>query len=208
MSNKKKLYFITLFQQKSFNNFNYNNILKNLEHLFPIKNNIISVTYKYNKLFSSKIFNYRQLAFSESSESICNCHNIHFSKFINNFHGHVLMGNLNIIKNDNIGFVMGFGTKFRLNTYVKYKNVLCQFEKDLNNFILKTAYKYNIPFEAFTEWKYNFFKSFKSFCKKNLNNKEDDYQTLDKTDIEYINSLKKFLVFVPIDKVANNFAIL
>ena len=94
---------------------------------------------------------------------------------------------------------MGFGTKFRLNTYVKCKDVLCQFDKDLNNFILKTAYKYNIPFKAFPEWKClkwyflngYFFKSFKSFCKKKLNNKEDNYQTLDKTDIEYTNSLKK-----------------
>ena len=79
------------------------------------------MAYKYNRPFNSKIFKYRQLAFSDISGNFCNYQIAYFSNFINKFYGYILTGDLNIVENKNVLFIMSFGTNFHLNSYLKSK---------------------------------------------------------------------------------------
>lgn len=56
------IYFISNFQQNSFNSLNINNIFKTHKQLFPIKGISIINSFKYNKSFSKLLFNYSEVA--------------------------------------------------------------------------------------------------------------------------------------------------
>lgn len=58
------IYFKMLFQQRSFDQFNFNRIFNKLSYLFPIYNCSVSVAFNYKLPISNRLFNYRQFAFS------------------------------------------------------------------------------------------------------------------------------------------------
>lgn len=62
----KKIFFTVHYQQKSFDRLNLNDIFKNFAFSFPISNCHIIPSFKYNKPFSKKVFNYRQLALNDN----------------------------------------------------------------------------------------------------------------------------------------------
>lgn len=69
----------------------------------------ISVSYDCCIPLRTKIFNYRQTAFSDSNVSlICLCNDIEYTDFVDNFYGHVVTGDLNIIKNKKCKIVNEF----------------------------------------------------------------------------------------------------
>lgn len=60
------IYFKVKFQQKSFDNLNFNKIFKDIYNLFPIKKSKISIAYFYNNPLSTKICNYKEVAFANN----------------------------------------------------------------------------------------------------------------------------------------------
>lgn len=56
--------------------------------------------------------------------------------------GHIVTGDLDIINNSRVKYLMSFGTKFRLNKFIKIKTAIENFHRDLNDFTLKTALIY------------------------------------------------------------------
>lgn len=122
-------------------------------------------------------------------------------------HGHIITGNLEIITNKNVKFLMKFGTKFRLNQKISFKKALFNFNNDINTFIKKVSYCYNYPLEAFLEWKSVFIEEFKNFLSNHLNNSNYVYHSLDKEDLKFIKDFQANFVIVPVDKSSNNYAI-
>lgn len=57
-----KLFFVFLYQQKSFDFLNFNNAIYNFKHLFPVKNVRVIPTFRYTRTFGSFLFNYKQVA--------------------------------------------------------------------------------------------------------------------------------------------------
>lgn len=207
LGNKSVSYFTVSFLQKSYENLKLNKCFSNASCYFPIKNSQVSVAFKYINPFSSKLFNYRQTAFSVTDDSVtCCCSNDEYIKYVDEFYGHVITGNLDILKNKNVRYLMKFGTKFRLNSKLNYKHAADIFRDNVHSFIKKMGYKYSLPFVSFDEWKFNILKYFNDFLHNNLNNDTYKYQSLNREDFKFIGNLQKIFVIVPVDKAANNYA--
>lgn len=75
------------------------------------------------------IRNYRSLVFSNKIPDLCKC-KIDFVDFIDVFQKHVVAGDLNIIRNKKLHFMIGLGTKFRLNQKINKNTAIQVFKKD------------------------------------------------------------------------------
>lgn len=64
--NKEMVYFTLLYQQKSFDEFNLGQIIKNLNPFFPIKDINISPAYRYTTPLSKLIYNYREITYLDN----------------------------------------------------------------------------------------------------------------------------------------------
>ena len=98
--------------------------------------------------------------------------------------------------------IMSKGTKHRLiisNNNFKIKNSI---KKDIQNFLYNIAIKYNLPIEAFNEYKHKVLNYI-----FNLNFKTE-YSTFYKDIKKQITELKDKFVIVYVDKVPGNFAII
>lgn len=120
---------------------------------FSIKNSGISLIYKYALPFRKNItiidfFLYMGDLVSWISSDII------YNGYVNTFHGHVVTSDINIIKNNILRFLMGYGTEFKTNRLFKKIFSYDSFLNNLNKFILILSYKYTILSLAFAEWKY------------------------------------------------------
>ena len=57
---------------------------------------------------------------------------------------------------------MNLGFKYRLDFNYNRNKILKPFEENIDNFILKLAYKYDWPIKGFFDWKSEIIKAFKS----------------------------------------------
>lgn len=202
------LYFTIDFQQKSFSNLNISKILHDNLNIFPIKNCKIIPSFKYCRTLGSILFNYRNTVLDAEDCNSCNCCNFVNTPFFDDYHKHIITGNLNFIDNDRIRVIMSYGSKFRLNKKIKYNNALQTFCKNLNCFILKLSYKFVLPLEFFSDWKIVVLNDFKVFLKEALNSNHYTYYNFSSIDKDYIRDLHSKYVICPVDKAANNFAII
>lgn len=103
---------------------------------------------------------------------------------------------------------MKYGTKFRLNRKINSKKAYDIYKSDLNIFINKISYKYNTPIQLFFEWRDAILFEFKLFVGKYLNSSMHTYHKFSFALKKQVDNLKLQYVFCPVDKAANNFAII
>lgn len=202
------VYFVLTFQQKSFGHLQFAKVFNKFSNIFPVNNIHISISFKYNKPFSSVVYNYRQIVDSANDNFECACNNSLYSRFIDLNHGHVITGDLSIIGNINIRTVLGFGTKFRINKKLSKKYVRLKFIEELDCFVLNFSYNYNTPPQAFAEWRSCILNYFDSFCSVYLNSNDFEYNVIDKKDFEFLDEFKKYFVISSVDKASTNYAII
>lgn len=197
--------------QRIFNNTEIRKYLRNnLQNTQPPRARII---YKYNTTFSTLLFNYnkvlQKLTYNDMLEIInnpckCNKNDIYYYKPL----GHVLTGDVNIIRNDKIRKLMDYGCKYRMTerTYSKeIKNEIIKGQKDYIN-ILTKKYKLN------NNHANNLGKIFKKLNKEKiipkLHNINKYAIELNRDDYNYIKQLKNRYVITPLDKANNNYGII
>ena len=114
------------------------------------------IVYKYTKPVRNKIVNYRQTVQSAvydewtTNEGRCDCHN---SPFKDEYHGHVITGNLDIVQNRKLRILFSKGTNYREPKTINWRNNKKEILNSLSNYINTQCEKSGMPIAIFSEWK-------------------------------------------------------
>lgn len=182
---------------------------KNQEFVPELKDNIISIAYRYQKTLRSWICNYNYYGHNidKIKEEDCLCKDVKYNKFINRDYGHIITGDLDIVEDFELRNIMKKGTKFRLRRHWKLRDIINSIKEDLDLFILKLSRRLNWPIEGFKIWKLNIIKDLKYNWNKNyMYNNKGIFQS--KNIKEKIIEFKKHFIITVVDKAAGNFGIL
>ncbi|GFS88799.1 hypothetical protein NPIL_24231 [Nephila pilipes] len=83
----------------------------------------------------------------------CACVCDRYGDYVDEYHGHVVTGDLNLVNDEKLRNIMKRGTDYRLSptgsNYIAKNEIF----NDLDDFIIKIAIKYYMPYEAFKEFK-------------------------------------------------------
>jgi len=124
-------------------------------------------------------------------------------KIVNEHYGHVITGDLNIIKDYSLRYFMSLGTKYRLPSKFNIPKIISQFDYDLDLFIYNTAIAYNKPVAFFSEWKDSVLFHHKILLNKN---KSHLVKLKNNSLKNKIKQLQDNFIITYVDKSANNYA--
>ena len=137
--------------------------LKEVRQLLPtqLKNRRpFRKVFTYGRTIGSKILNYNkclkeagEMTYDEMMNMKCDCQ---MSEFVNSHHGHIMTGNLDIIRDDRLKEVCSYGTKFREVPRLNLALVKDKFKSNVDNLITSFVRKYKIPKIRFKEWQIRF----------------------------------------------------
>ena len=148
----KQSYCVINYSNPIFNYINLTNIFERYESLLPIKNVNTKKAYKYPLPLGRRIYNYNILSKQLNTSVTCSCSESSYQPYIDPNHGHVITGNLNIIKDPHLQQLLSYGSKYRLPLYYNKKKIIQTFANDLDKYIYKLSCKYHCPIEAFKSW--------------------------------------------------------
>jgi hypothetical protein len=211
------VYLTIPYLHKAIENLNLNGIINGSEVRSFLPNNAkklkICVSYSYGPPIGIKLFNYNKTLKEVSPQNLdqyfaCDCSE-NYSDFIYKPHGHVHTGNLDIISNTNLRNIMKKGAKFREVPVLSKRKLLSSIHNSLDSFVLKLAAKCDRPVASFEKWLKNIHEKVEEKCKQlNQVHNFTNQVTNDPTVKKYIAELQSRFVIVPVDKAANNFAII
>ena len=112
-----KSYLIIDFKHKYMDILQIPQLLNNqdLVACFPIKETYPKISFRYSQTLGSMAFNYAKFAKEIVTEDLeqysCECHN---SIFKDEFHNHIVTGNLDILEDNELIDIFKYGSKFRI----------------------------------------------------------------------------------------------
>ena len=167
-----KLAFIVRYQNHAIQMLNLGSMIhkeeiKEIIPLVALDKHEPMIVYKYDKTIRNKIFNYKETveAYVQDSElkMECNCSS---SQFSDKDHGHVVTGDLHIIKTQKLRELFKKGPNYREKKAINWKKTMSQLKEDIKLFIKKWSDRAGIPEECFSELKITLFKSIQEKVKK------------------------------------------
>ena len=184
-------------------------IINDKEYLdkLPEKFEKFCVTYRLGNPIRNKVFNYKETVNSirikdPPSVTTCECNN---SEFKDNNHGHIVTGDLRIVKDVKLRKLLSKGPNFREHRSINLNKCKIEIIKALENFI----FRYKLSNQDINDWKNSIIKAveeriyrLKPFVKFNVSKpvlKND-------SSVACLEDLQKQFVIVPIDKASNNIA--
>ena len=196
--------------------------MRDVSKLSPTKDksdNVPSVIYSLGKTIRNKIFNYKETVssidkndaatFGTGIES-CDCE-LH-EGFRNKDHGHVLTGDLRFIKNSKLRRIMSKGPNFREAMSINWSRSRREIDIGLDKYIDKaTKFDPKLKPEQFVEWKNKILVEVDrkiSLLKRRVKPHKTNPVLKQEEVLTYLDVLHSKYVFVPIDKAANNIAII
>ena len=176
------------------------------------KDDIPMVTYKLQPPIRSKIFNHKKFVESLDINSFiqdeniipCNCEN---SPYKDSEHGHIITGDLRIIRNNKLRKLITKGPKYREPTNISWDKAKSSILDGLNETVEHLSNKYGINKVQFSEWKNEILASIDyqiNKYKKKFNHQKPKSILNDITVKEALENLQHNFVVAPIDKAANN----
>ena len=161
-----------------------------------------TVVYKYGPTVRDKIFNYNTVIGDFIPDSTCTCHS---SEFLDKDHGHVVTGDLNIIKNSDLKNLIRKGPNFREPRTINWKDTEKSLKEDVSKFISKWSDKVGIPEVCFSEWRNAVFGHLEDKIKRlKKRSKYVKHVSVIKSCSEELKELHEKYVMTPIDKASNN----
>ena len=205
-SNTVNTYLVIDFEHKYIDTLNIPQLIHNQELIscFPIKETYPKISFKYSQTLGSMVFNYakfsKELRIEDVEQYDCECEN---SVFKDDFHNHVVTGDINVLGDNDLINIFKFGSKFRLIPRLNIRNILNDINNRIDTYIHRLSFKFNINIGHFNEWK---IKLLNSIRYKIINTPNTFPCT---TNIQvFRNKIKeiqnKFIV-MPVDKANNNF---
>ena len=180
---------------------------------------IPTCTMKLDPPIRSKILNYKEtvsslkivvdddVSFVENLPS-CDCNN---SEFCDPHHKHIVSGDLRIIANQKLRKLFSKGPNYREPKMLNYRKCKQSIESSLKSCIDNLAVKYKLPVQNFSAWKNKILELVDGRIRtlKSRNVPSATKQILqDQEVLQSLSELHSKFVIVPIDKAANNVAII
>ena len=208
--NKSSHYLVIKFANKLVEYINISKLLQSedVKNLLPVNDTfrIPNISYSYTPTIRSKVTNYRDAIFSELNheDMTCDCEN---SIFKDNNHNHVVTGNLEIIENVELRQLLSKGLNYRENEPPNKHKAIKAFSNGIDAYVEKLSSLLKKPSSYFKPWRDTLLTRI-----KNRLSKAKSYafnNILSKPEVKkHLNSLQQKFVFVPVDKAANNVAII
>lgn len=191
-----------------------------VQKLPPIlqQDEVPSVVYSLNNTIRNKIFNYKDTVNSidtNDSETYgtgiteCDCHN---SQFVNEHHGHIVTGDLRIISNPNLRKLLSKGPNYREPKSINWKKCRDGIAEGLSTCADKMiSSQKNLTSENMTTWITTVMEKVDakiSQLKRKIHPQKSNPVLKQADVITYLDELHQKYVLVPIDKAANNVAII
>ena len=173
---------------------------------------IPTIVYSYLNPIRNEIFNYKDTIqnldvteFIENYDNIeCNCKS---SPFKDSFHGHIVTGDLNIVKDDNLKELLSKGPQFREPpSKTNFKKLKRDLKSQIKKFLEVWSSKYKVPVESFGEWKSNVFHLLGTRLKDFQSNPRKHSKEVLKSanSLNCLKNLQENFILTPVDKAANN----
>ena len=176
-------------------------------------------TMKLDAPIRSKILNYKETVSSlkicvdedvSFVENLPSCHCID-SEFCNPHHKHIVSGDLRIISNTKLRKLISKGPNYREPKMLDFRKCKKSIETSITSSIHNLASKYDLPVESFSAWKTKILELVEDRVRILKSRKVPGVTKPALKDEEVLTALaelhRKFVV-VPIDKAANNVAII
>ena len=175
-----------------------------------------TVVYNLESPMYSKIFNFNKFVsqldiptfLNDNTILPCNCAG---SEFIDDYHQHILTGNLKIIKNDKLRLLFRKGPKFRETKPINWDkartNILVGINKCISDWCSKHGHHENV----FNEWKSKITESIDSrinILSEKITSPKNKLLCQDQTAMQHLKDLHNHYVITPIDKASGNVAII
>ena len=165
------------------------------------------IYYKYNKSIRNTVFNFNKLGsdldiHANTPESDCRD-----SKFIYPAAGHIMTGNLKIISDSRIRYIISKGPKYRFPSRIDFKKYREETASALNNFGSRWCKREYVEPDALKEWKVSIFKIVDQrikFYSQNTNLLPSKPKSTFRHLKQGIQAFHRKYVLVPADKAANN----
>ena len=184
-----------------------NKILRkqNIVDLFPIKSDAATptISFSYGKTIRSKVVNYKETIHNRVRN--CNC-DLFDNKFKVEEYGHVFTGDLDIVENQELKKVLGYGLNYRGQQAPKVDKALKEYKVGIDRYTNSICDKSKISIQQFLPWKTELCKTIEAALQKC---KPFEYNNVlskrkNKEDLE---TLKTHFV-LPVDKAGNNVALI
>ena len=150
---------------------------------------------------NNSILNNDNINTSNDSNISCNCHL--YSEFIDNDVGHVITGDVNIVKNKKLRNLFKKGYNYIESTFRNKAEIIKSLNIDVSNYICKISNKFSINVRFFDEWKDALFRKVSSIVNSlKLSNRRS--VTIIKSESNDLNKLKEHFIMTGVDKAKNN----
>ena len=207
------------FDSKAIEMINLPRIVNSSEVRNCIPNSLISfepptIVYTLNDPVQSKIFNHNHFVnhldvnafLNDNSIYPCSCNN---SPFVDKDHGHILTGDLRIVKNNKLRKLIIKGPKYRENKGISLNKSKMNINSALDDYIGKFCNKNGCNEQTFTEWKLKVLEIVDLRINQ-LSSKIGSYSNTsilkDRSVSQCLQDLHNRYVAVPIDKATGNVA--
>ena len=180
-----------------------------IKDFFPVKNSCFvepGISFSRDGSIGAKVLNYRQtIADMDYATFECNCHS-YPDRLVNEHHKHIVTGDLSIVRNLELRSILSKGLNFHDQKPPDREQVFNAVKSGLDKYIHEVSSKVKYHISQFTAWKAELLKLVRVFLNKS---KSYSYNNvLSKPSVkEALKELHDDFVFVPIDKAANNVAI-
>ena len=171
----------------------------------------LRIVYKYGRSIGSKILNYNQvlkdmqdMSYEEIEALECNCAE---SELVNQHHGHIMTGDLQIIKDNDLRELCARGTKFREVPFLDCQKIKNNIRTNVDSLISKMVSKYKISRGSLKVWKADFLKLLDGKidfrARSNIHKRPVLSNINSKRELD---RLRESFVITVVDKAAGNFA--
>ena len=167
------------------------------------------VSYTYPKTIASKVFNFKQTLKNLDFEvgttgSSCQCNG---SPYIYVPAGHVVTGNLNIVKNRHIRKLLMKGPSYREQRNINWNKVEILCMEAICKYRVRWAKKENVDVRVLADWEHEvgaFIRERIAHLKKKYRRWRKERVLRNNKHLQYLKAFHKQFVLVPADKATNN----
>ena len=109
------------------------------------------VTFKYTNTIRSKVTNYKATVTKDNGNVLCACKD--YQEFVDDHFGHIITGNLNIIKNEDVKRLFIKGLNFREKQPLNVDKAYASIQSAIDSYINTISNALKIPIHLFSPWK-------------------------------------------------------
>ena len=164
------------------------------------------ITYTYDKPIRNIICNYKQVIDNYNYNlPVCNCHA--YNTTIDQFHGHIVTANMNIMKNAELRNIINKGTNYRLRKHFNPSSCVDNIKDSITKYIEYICKKLKKNSSSFDNWKNIILREIENVS-VNLIIKDKGDEIISSRAKEYLDKIHNDMVITTCDKANKNFAII